>query len=227
MNFSTKTVVKNYFARPLDFASGEMFDYLFGQGFRSEQLLQPKALAEAKRLGRTEVVAWILDNAPKGEFAPLVDDELFKNLVEYARQNKDSLAYQALANGTLKVYKTSKEAKNASKELENKLKDMETNMQIITPSDTLGYSDMQKQIKAKEAELALNKLRTDDLSKVFNLCKNAVNTTCQKGPTEKTAYCTVAYGDHIDNPDFCKCSLSGYPHLQGEIGNFSYTIHCK
>ena len=115
LNFSTKTVVKHYFARPLDFASGEMFDYLFGQGFRSEQLLQPTALAEAKRLGRTEVVAWILDNAPKGEFAPLVDDELFKNLVEYARQNKDSLAYQALANGTL-GYKTSTQAKNASKE---------------------------------------------------------------------------------------------------------------
>lgn len=232
---SNKTPVKTYYERPLNFASGEVFDYLFSKGFRSEQLLNKKALGEAKKLGKTEVADWILENAQKGEFAPLVDDDTFAMLVGYARQNKDSLAYQALANGTLKVYKTSTEAKNASKELENKLKEMETNMQIKSPSDTLGYSDMQQQIKAKEAELAkkeakIDKLRTDDLSKVLDLCKNEVNTICQKGSTEKTVYCTrgYSYGDkYTDSHYFCRCSFSEYPDVKFPNGDYSYTIHCK
>lgn len=241
VSYQNKTIVKHYFARPLDFASGEMFDYLFEQGFRSEQLLQSKALAEAKRLGRTEVVDWILENAQKGGFAPLLDDDTFAILVQYARQNKDSLAYQALANGTLKVYKTSTEAKNASKELENKLKDMEKNLQIKSPSDTVGYSTMQQQIKAKATELAQKEKIQRIVQPVFkkieqqnwpseaktffkNYYKPLVANLCKKDPNVTDICCS--YSSKTYNKSYeGDCS----PSDKRKYGNYLIwaTINCK
>lgn len=198
--YSTVTSVKNYFAYPLDFADGEMFDYLFSQGFRSDNLLNITALQEAVRLDRKDVINYILANMPN-----------------------------ALENGTLK-FKTSMQAKDASKELENTLRDMEVNMQIKSPSDTLGYAYLQQQIKAKEAELTkeeaayrakINKLREDDLSKIALDYKSPANKVCEKGTKTRTVYCSKEFGYEVYD-----CNLSKYKY---ELGNYfrTYTIHCK
>ena len=199
--YSTVTSVKNYFAYPLDFADGEMFDYLFAQGFRSDNLLNIKALQEAKKLGRQDIVNYIFANMPN-----------------------------ALENGTLK-FKTSMQAKDASKELENTLRDMEVNMQIKSPSDTLGYAYLQQQIKAKEAELTkeeaayrakINKLREDDLSKITpDYYKLPVNKVCEKGTKARTVYCSLGF---VNGKWSVDCNLSKYKY---DNTPRTYTIHCK
>lgn len=239
--YSTVTSVKNYFAYPLDFADGEMFDYLFAQGFRSDNLLNMTALQEAVRLGRQDVVNYILANMPKKDLVPasIISDEEYAKMIKFAQEHPGSFAYNALVNGTLKTfktYKTSAQAKNASKELENTLRDMEVNMQIKSPSDTLGYAYLQQQIKAKEAELAekeaaaakakayqekINKLRTDDLSKIALEYRFTANKVCEKGTKTRTVYCSLYF---VHGKWSSECNLSTYKY---ENYPRSYTIHCK
>ena len=227
--YSTVTSVKDYFVYPLDFAGGEMFNYLFAQGFRSDNLLNMKALQEASRLGRQDIVNYIFANMPKNNLdsSSVLSDEEYAKMIKFAQEHPGSLAYFALVNGTLR-FKTSEQAKNSSKELENSLRDMEVNMQIKSPSDTLGYAYLQEKIKAKEAELAkkesayqakINKLREDDLKKIRPEHLKLVSGICKKGTKERNVYCSASR----DYDPYFNCNLSKY-----EFGynNFKYIIHC-
>lgn len=97
VSYAEKNITKTYFANPLDFATGEMFDYLWAEGFRSNNLFTRAALADAKRQKRREVWDYIMDNAPETLLKKprFISEEDYRALLEAAKNGSDTLAYEA------------------------------------------------------------------------------------------------------------------------------------
>lgn len=156
VSYGEKHVVKTYFANPLDFASGAMFDYLWEQGFRSNNLFTEQALAEAKRLKRMDVWKYIMDNKPEvlGDKPSYVSQADYEALLEAAKAGPNTLAYEALEQKLLGQVKTSSQAEEVRARLkgalEAKLAEKGPGLQA---ADTLGYGRMNKAVAAKSADL--------------------------------------------------------------------------
>ena len=150
--YGEKKVVKTYFANPLDFASDEMFDYLWSQGFRSNNLFTVQALADAKATGKREVYDYILANKPDvlGTKPEYISQATYAKLLEAAKKNPDSLATELLIRNTLGKVKTSKEAQTTKGNVEGL---MQSNL-ASQVADTVGYSAVMRDLTIKEEELA-------------------------------------------------------------------------
>lgn len=152
--YGEKKVVKTYFANPLDFASGEMFDYLWEQGFRSNNLFTKQALAEAKRLGRMDIWSYIMENKPEllADKPSYVSEEDYAALLQAAKAGPETLAYRVLEKGILGRIGTSAQAEQIKKRLSQELQ-QQLQKGNVMPADTLGYSRMDKAVKEKAAEV--------------------------------------------------------------------------
>lgn len=152
--YGEKKVVKTYFANPLDFASGEMFDYLWEQGFRSNNLFTKQALAEAKRLGRMDIWTYIMENKPEllADKPSYVSEEDYAALLQAAKAGPETLAYRVLEKGILGRIGTSAQAEQVKKRLSQELQ-QQLQKGNVMPADTLGYSRMDKAVKEKAAEV--------------------------------------------------------------------------
>ena len=97
VSYAEKNITKTYFANPLDFATGEMFDYLWAEGFRSNNLFTRAALDDAKRQKRRAVWDYIMDNAPETllEKPRFISEEDYRALLDAAKKGSDTLAYEA------------------------------------------------------------------------------------------------------------------------------------
>lgn len=158
ITYGEKKIIKTYFANPLDFAGGEMFDYLWSKGFRSNNLFTKQALAEAKRLNRMDIWQYIMDNKPEvlADKSSYISEAAYKELLEAAKAGPDTLAYEVLEKQVLGKVSTSEQAKQVraklSKALQDKLAQKGGGLQ---PADTLGYSRMDRSLEAKETQLRL------------------------------------------------------------------------
>ena len=152
--YGEKKVVKTYFANPLDFASGEMFDYLWEQGFRSNNLFTKQALAEAKRLGRMDIWTYIMENKPEllADKPSYVSEEDYAALLQAAKAGPETLAYRVLEKGILGRIGTSAQAEQVKQRLSRELQ-QQLQKGNVMPADTLGYSRMDKAVKEKAAEV--------------------------------------------------------------------------
>ena len=152
--YGEKKVVKTYFANPLDFASGEMFDYLWEQGFRSNNLFTKQALAEAKRLGRMDIWSYIMENKPEllADKPSYVSEEDYAALLQAAKAGPETLAYRVLEKGILGRIGTSAQAEQVKNRLSRELQ-QQLQKGNVMPADTLGYSRMDKAVKEKAAEV--------------------------------------------------------------------------
>ena len=152
--YGEKKVVKTYFANPLDFASGEMFDYLWEQGFRSNNLFTKQALAEAKRLGRMDIWTYIMENKPEllADKPSYVSEEDYAALLQAAKAGPETLAYRVLEKGILGRIGTSAQAEQVKNRLSRELQ-QQLQKGNVMPADTLGYSRMDKAVKEKAAEV--------------------------------------------------------------------------
>ena len=152
--YGEKKVVKTYFANPLDFASGEMFDYLWEQGFRSNNLFTKQALAEAKRLGRMDIWSYIMENKPEAlaDKPSYVSEEDYAALLQAAKAGPETLAYRVLEKGILGRIGTSAQAEQVKNRLSQELQ-QQLQKGNVMPADTLGYSRMDKAVKEKAAEV--------------------------------------------------------------------------
>lgn len=175
------TVVKTYMANPLDFAEGEMFDYLWEQGFRSNNLFTIPALQEARETGRREVYEYILDNAPATliEKPSYISEKLWGDLLKHAKENPQSLMTELLIRQTLGKVKTSSQAKTARNKVEKamqeqlakQISDTVGNTAVVQEladtacyrpkeqlakqiADTVGYTAIVQVLADKEAALA-------------------------------------------------------------------------
>lgn len=155
VSYGEKKVVKAYFANPLDFATDEIFDYLWAQGFRSANLFTTAALADAKATGKREVYDYILTNKPEvlGTKPAYISQETYDQLLQAARENPDSLATELMMRRVLGKINTSAQAKQAQKEIKDLLAE-KLEQGITSPSDTLGYSSVQQDLSAKQSLLA-------------------------------------------------------------------------
>lgn len=158
ITYGEKKIIKTYFANPLDFAGGEMFDYLWSKGFRSNNLFTKQALAQAKRLNRMDIWQYIMDNKPEvlADKSSYISEAAYKELLEAAKAGPDTLAYEVLEKQVLGKVSTSEQAKQVraklSKALQDKLAQKGGGLQ---PADTLGYSRMDRSLEAKETQLRL------------------------------------------------------------------------
>ncbi len=150
--YAEKKVVKTYFANPLDFASDEMFDYLWSQGFRSNNLFTVQALADAKATGKREVYNYILANKPEvlGTKPSYISEATYAQLLKAAKENPDSLATELLMRQTLGKVKTSKEARTTQQKVGNL---MQANL-ASQVADTVGYSAVMRDLSIREEKLA-------------------------------------------------------------------------
>ncbi|MCQ2410463.1 MAG: hypothetical protein MJ053_02885 [Elusimicrobiaceae bacterium] len=149
--YGEKKVVKTYFANPLDFATGEMFDYLWEQGFRSNNLFTLAALKDARNTGRTEVYNYILDNKPemlKTE-PSYISEETYNQLFEAARENPDSFATELLIRDVLGIVKSSSKAKALRGEVDELMQEQLANQ----VADTVGYAAVVRELAARESQL--------------------------------------------------------------------------
>lgn len=151
ISYGEKKVVKTYFANPLDFATGEVFDYLWEQGFRSNNLFTAAALADARNTGRTEVYNYILDNKFQGlkEEMSYISEETYNQLTEAARENPDSFATELLVRDVLGKVKTSAQAKVARREADRLMQEQLTRQ----VADTVGYNAVVRDLAAREKSL--------------------------------------------------------------------------
>ena len=152
--YDEKEVIKTYFANPLDFATGEMFDYLWDLGFRSNNLFTEAALADAKNQGRMDVWHYIMDNKPEtlSEKPSLISEQAYRELLQMAQKGPDTLAYKALEQKLLGKT-TSKQTADVRKELKDKINAEVAKGIDFNPNDTIGYSFIDKQLEIKEQGL--------------------------------------------------------------------------
>ena len=152
--YDEKEVIKTYFANPLDFATGEMFDYLWDLGFRSNNLFTEAALADAKNQGRMDVWHYIMDNKPESlsEKPSLISEQAYRELLQMAQKGPDTLAYKALEQKLLGKT-TSKQTADVRKELKDKINAEIAKGIDFNPNDTIGYSFIDKQLEIKEQGL--------------------------------------------------------------------------
>ena len=152
--YDEKEVIKTYFANPLDFATGEMFDYLWDLGFRSNNLFTEAALADAKNQGRMDVWHYIMDNKPEtlSEKPSLISEQAYRELLQMAQKGPDTLAYKALEQKLLGKT-TSKQTADVRKELKDKINAEIAKGIDFNPNDTIGYSFIDKQLEITEQGL--------------------------------------------------------------------------
>ena len=179
--YGEKKVVKTYFANPLDFASDEMFDYLWSQGFRSNNLFTMQALADAKATGKREVYDYILAN--KQEMLATkpfyISEETYAKLLDVAKNNPDSLAAELLVRNTLGKVKSSRQAQQAKGET---LALMTQNLSSQV-TDTVGYSAVMRDLantnwQKIDQENAINNSKQTIHNQVMRACKGVSGQTC-------------------------------------------------
>lgn len=177
--YAEKKVVKTYFANPLDFASDEMFDYLWSQGFRSNNLFTVQALADAKATGKREVYDYILANKPEvlGTKPSYISEATYAQLLKAAKENPDSLATELLMRQTLGKVKTSKETRATQQKVDNL---MQANL-ASQVADTVGYSAVMRDLTVKEEEL---KKKEDELKKQEDTRKKVIKKIATNALTE-------------------------------------------
>lgn len=154
--YGEKKAVSTFFANPLDFASGDMFDYLWEQGFRSNNLFTKQALAEAKRLGRMDIWQYIMQNKPEllGTTPSYISQADYQALLKAAQAGPNTLAYEVLEKKLLGQVSTSAQAKRVREKLSQALKDKMASLGgNLQPADTLGYSRMDKAVAKKQSQL--------------------------------------------------------------------------
>lgn len=154
--YGEKKAVSTFFANPLDFASGDMFDYLWDQGFRSNNLFTKQALAEAKRLGRMDIWQYIMQNKPEllGTTPSYISQADYQALLKAAQAGPNTLAYEVLEKKLLGQVSTSAQAKRVREKLSQALKDKMASLGgNLQPADTLGYSRMDKAVAKKQSQL--------------------------------------------------------------------------
>ena len=147
IHYGEKKVVKTYFANPLDFATGEVFDYLWKKGFRSPNLFTRQALADAKANGRTEVVQYILDNQQEMlKYKPTyISEATYQQLLETGKHDLNSLAYVLLEKDVLGKINSSAQAKALQQQVERELQ-----ARLAAGDDTTGYSRVMQEVKLRE-----------------------------------------------------------------------------
>ena len=180
--YGEKKVVKTYFANPLDFASDEMFDYLWSQGFRSNNLFTVQALADAKATGKREVYDYILAN--KQEMLATkpfyISEETYAKLLDVAKNNPDSLAAELLVRNTLGKVKSSQQAQQAKGET---LALMTQNLSSQV-TDTVGYSAVMRDLANTNWQKidqgnAINNSKQTIHNQVMRACKGVSGKTCR------------------------------------------------
>ncbi len=183
VSYGEKKVVKTYFANPLDFASDEMFDYLWEQGFRSNNLFTIAALADAKANDKFEVYNYIMANKQEllSEKPFYISEDTYNQLLQAAEENPNSLATQMLTDKVLGS-NSAAQAKKVHQELESML---EGKLQegITSPTDTLGYSAVLKDLSktdwnAIDTKNAENAKKREIHNEVMNLCKDIGQSRC-------------------------------------------------
>ena len=168
------TPLRIYFANPLDFASGEMFEYLWEQGFRSNSLFTEQALAEAKRLNRMDVWQYIVQNKPQmlADKPAYISKATYQKLLQEAARGMDTAAYALLENKVLgQNLKTSEQARALREQVHQMASDfamelLSTQAQVkgLFPQNTgaekdgkfphLGiYASLERDLKVKEEQL--------------------------------------------------------------------------
>lgn len=154
VDYAQKDVKKSYAAYPLDFATGKMFDFLWSKGFRSNNLYTKAALLEAKETGKMEIYNYIMANKPEtlSDKPEIISEELYRQLLNTAKKNPNSIAFEALEKGTLYKYTKVEQARKAEEELDSML-EAHLNKNKVVPSDTLGFADMKKIVLGKERAL--------------------------------------------------------------------------
>ena len=173
----TEKVVKTYFVNPLDFANGEMFDYLWGKGFRSENLLDMKILGEAIKEEKQNVIDYIVANIGKIKNKPAkLSDEKLKELIATAKNNNKSMAYLYLTGKILDfdMELDGGRAAKLRKSLDNLSLAFETleTKGIKNKTDTLGYGAINTSLKEliaidrKAGEDAARKREVERLVKI-------------------------------------------------------------
>ena len=155
VDYGERTVVKSYFAYPLDFATNKMFDFLWNKGFRSNNLFTQAALLEAKETGKREVFNYIMNNKPESlaDQPEIISENFYRQLLNTAKKNPNSLAFEALEKGTLRQYKNVKEARKAEETLDDMLEKRLKSKKGVAPSDTLGYAGMKRAAQTQEIAL--------------------------------------------------------------------------
>ena len=155
VDYSERTVVKSYFAYPLDFATNKMFDFLWNKGFRSNNLFTQAALLEAKETGKREVFNYIMNNKPESlaDQPEIISENFYRQLLNTAKKNPNSMAFEALEKGTLRQYKNVKEARKAEETLDDMLEKRLKSKKGVVPSDTLGYAGMKRAAQTQEIAL--------------------------------------------------------------------------
>lgn len=153
--YGEKQVVKHHYANPLDYASGEMFDYLWSKGFRSNNLFTKQALAEAKRLDRMDVWQYIMDNKPEvlASKPSYISEGDYRALLEAAKNGPNTLAYEVLEKKLFgKNFTNSAQIRELREKLKNEM-ELKLNNPFSQPADTLGYSRMDKAIESRRQKM--------------------------------------------------------------------------
>ena len=165
--YGDKKVTKTYFANPLDFASDEMFDYLWEQGFRSNNLFTEQALAEARATGRTEVWEYILSEPEEilKNKPSYISEQLYRNLLETLEKDPNSLAAALIEKSVLGKIETRAQADAIKQQVEREMQN-----RLAAGNDTTGFAQvnqaLRKQgIKVEEARKAAERRQKQALER--------------------------------------------------------------
>ena len=169
IHYGEKKVVKTYFANPLDFATGEVFDYLWEKGFRSPNLFTKQALADAKANGRTEVWQYIMDNKPQslGDKPTYISQGTYDKLLETAKKDPNSLAYTLLEKNVLGQVSTSAQLTMAQQAVQRELQDA-----LVMGNDTTGYGAVTQDLATR---LDQTRVQEQNHAKHVAFCRQVKN----------------------------------------------------